>query len=527
MIVVRCTGQERSEHDEAMATLCSLAQSLGPDFAVFATSIVAQLKQLGIAGPLIDALILSPSQQTLAGTTASEPASWGKLSGCACPGNAYLLDDADDGVRGSSHRQGISAGLQTPSFGQTSLKAAWEATQHSTRADWHEWMRRLSVEMLRQSPSSALRACAELAHAYQPLARELFNAAFLSCWSELGEEGYQESLVASLETVLDAENMSLEVLQPLLNLAEFMELVDKPLPIDIRKLGALAEKCHAYAKALHYREVEFHTYPADTIEALISINNHLQQPEAAKGILTYAWQLYQVELKESWYEKLQRWTDARLAYERKQREDPGNLAWTVGCMRCHHALGDWETLCNLAQDTWRMEELEHDISSRAEVARLAAAAAWNLRKWDEMELYCASMPEDNAETSLFRAVLAVHTRRFSAAQNHIDQARRQLDSEFTALVGESYHRAYRVMISVLQLAELEEIIQHKEHPYAMPLSLLVRMWQHRIGQVQRDADVWQEILSVRYLAVPPANDPRTWLKFCSLCRKSGRSSLSR
>ena len=48
------------------------------------------------------------------------------------------------------------------------------------------------------------------------------------------------------------------MLQPLLNLAEFMELVDNPLPIDIGKLGALAEKCHAYAKALHYREVELH-----------------------------------------------------------------------------------------------------------------------------------------------------------------------------------------------------------------------------------------------------------------------------
>jgi serine/threonine-protein kinase mTOR len=30
---------------------------------------------------------------------------------------------------------------------------------------------------------------------------------------------------------------------------------------------------------LHYKELEFHTQPAATIEALISINNQLQQPE--------------------------------------------------------------------------------------------------------------------------------------------------------------------------------------------------------------------------------------------------------
>lgn len=35
--------------------------------------------------------------------------------------------------------------------------------------------------------------------------------------------------------------------------AEFMEHDDKRLPLDTRTLGALAEKCHAFAKALHYK----------------------------------------------------------------------------------------------------------------------------------------------------------------------------------------------------------------------------------------------------------------------------------
>jgi hypothetical protein len=39
------------------------------------------------------------------------------------------------------------------------------------------------------------------------------------------------------------------------------------------------------------------------------------------------------------------------------------------------------------------------------------------------------------------------------------------------------------MIGVLQLSELEEIILHKQQPAAMPLPLLMRMWQHRIGLV--------------------------------------------
>ena len=77
-------------------------------------------------------------------------------------------------------------------------------------------------------------------------------------------------------------------MQVLLNLAEFMEHDEKPLPIDIRTLGALARKCHAYAKALHYKEMEFQTSPHTAIEELIVINNKLGQREAAVGILKHA-----------------------------------------------------------------------------------------------------------------------------------------------------------------------------------------------------------------------------------------------
>ncbi len=64
----------------------------------------------------------------------------------------------------------------------------------------------------------------------------------------------------------------------LLHLAEFMEQHDKPLPIDISKLSLLAEKCHSYAKALHYKELEFQTSVTITscIESLIGIYSNVR-----------------------------------------------------------------------------------------------------------------------------------------------------------------------------------------------------------------------------------------------------------
>ena len=43
---------------------------------------------------------------------------------------------------------------------------------------------------------------------------------------------------------------------------------------------------------------------------------------------------------------------------------------------------------------------------------------------------------------------------------------------------------------------------------------------------QRVVDDWQRILQVRSMVIKPQDDERTWLKFASLCRKSGRLHLS-
>lgn len=42
-----------------------------------------------------------------------------------------------------------------------------------------------------------------------------------------------------------------------------------------------------------------------------------------------------------------------------------------------------------------------------------------------------------------------------------------------------------------------------------------------------DCQVWQSLLAVRTLVLPPTQDVETWLKFASLCRKSGRDRQAR
>ncbi|KAL2372816.1 hypothetical protein RJ035_003649 [Blastomyces gilchristii] len=406
---------------------------------------------------------------------------------------------------------------------QQHLKNAWDASQKSTREDWQEWIRRFSVELLKESPSHALRACASLAGIYQPLAKDLFNAAFVSCWTELYGQ-YQEELVRSIDMALTSQNIPPEILQILLNLAEFMEHDDKALHIDIRTLGKYAGKCHAFAKALHYKELEFEQdQNSGAVEALISINNQLQQSDAAIGILRKAQAYRDVELKETWFVKLQRWEEALAAYKRRELIDPDSFDVTMGKMRCLHALGEWKMLSDLAQEKWNQASNEH----RKAMAPLAAGAAWGRGQWELMDSYIGVMKEQTPDRSFFGAILAIHRNQFDEAAMFIEKARNGLDTELSALLGESYNRAYNVVVRVQMLAELEEIITYKQNANdPEKQEAMKETWNKRLLGCQQNVEVWQRMLKVRALVVSPRENLDMWIKFANLCRKSNRMGLA-
>ncbi|KAI5290740.1 phosphatidylinositol kinase- protein kinase tor1 [Ascosphaera acerosa] len=406
---------------------------------------------------------------------------------------------------------------------QEHLKNAWDASQKSTREDWQEWMRRFSIELLKESPSHALRACASLAGIYQPLAKDLFNAAFVSCWTELYGH-YQEELVRSIDMALTSQNIPPEILQILLNLSEFMEHDDKALHIDIRTLGKYAGKCHAFAKALHYKELEFEQdQNSAAVEALISINNHLQQTDAAFGILRKAQGYRDVELKETWFVKLQRWEEALAAYRRREQIDPDSFDVTMGKMRCFHALGEWKMLSDIAQEKWNQASNDQ----RKAIAPLAAAAAWGRGQWELMDSYIGVMKDQSPDRSFFGAILSIHRNQFKEARAFIEKARNGLDTELSALLGESYNRAYNVVVRVQMLAELEEIITYKQAAGDPERQASMRAtWTRRLLGCQQNVEVWQRMLKVRALVVSPREDLDMTIRFANLCRKSNRMGLA-
>lgn len=302
-------------------------------------------------------------------------------------------------------------------------------------------MRRFSIQLLKEAPSAPLRATANVAHAYQPLARELFSAAFACCWKELNDS-YRSNLVQALKTAFVAD-VSPEISQALLNLAEFMEHDESGgLPIEINVLADLALKCRAYAKALYYKEREYASgKSASCVEALIRINGKLDLPEAALGLLASCGEneapfdqggnieessygqprqhadLYysvmhntgsavpgsnhqniDVALKtELWLAKLGAWTDALSLYESRLKSSPNDTGAVVGCMRCFSANAEWREVLDLADHPSLVhphEESSHIANLQRKANRMCANAAWRLEQWGDLERYAEKLVDN-------------------------------------------------------------------------------------------------------------------------------------
>ncbi|XP_046989267.1 serine/threonine-protein kinase mTOR isoform X1 [Schistocerca americana] len=507
----------------AMETLCSLVTQLGRKYQIFiplVQKVIAKHKIYSQRYELLTCKIV----------TLAKPLCLDMWDDCDLDDNLVEPDDSllfeprlSRPKRGDvAHTSSEPPPIKRLHVSPANLQRAWTATRRVSKDDWLEWLRRLSIELLKESPSPALRSCWALAQTYSQLPRDLFNAAFVSCWTELSKS-LQDELIQSLEQALMVPDLP-EITQTILNLAEFMEHCDKgPLPLDPQLLGERAMHCRAYAKALHYKEDEFHKEPNNQVfEALISINNKLQQKEAAAGLLEYVMNHQGADLKvqERWYEKLHNWEKALISYEERLDECPGDVELALGQMRCLEALGEWGQLHEVARKNWN----HFDEDGRQRMSRMAAASAWGLGQWEAMEQFVACVPRDSQDGAFYRAVLAVHREQYHVAQQLIDSARDLLDTELTAMAGESYQRAYGAMVSVQMLAELEEVIQYKLVPERRPT--IRKMWWDRLQGCQRVVEDWQRIIQVRTLVVSPQEDMYTWLKYASLCRKSGRLMLS-
>lgn len=378
------------------------------------------------------------------------------------------------------------------------LETAWALAGRNSANDLVEWMRRLSIELIRQSPSPIIRACDSLAKVYKPLADHLFNASFSCIWDELyvtdsNDITEEIPLITGIELALQSKNVPPEIVSSLLNLAEFMDMQDTPLPLDVQLLARGAAEANMFGKCLRYRELEFISPNVissnECIESLISVNNELGLPDRAEGVLTVTTKNSNIEIQPLWLEKLKNFEAAKDLYliqntkfrnESIPYESPSkNILWMeseLGSLRCLHALGEFdeleETAKKLKEQISMKDHVKKYDSWMGEIQKLGSNSAWMLGKWDSMQEFLdidVGTEQQHSivcdvidNSSFYKAVLAIRKHDFSNALVLIANTRLHLSNIVNSLLSESYSRAYHAMISMQILSEMEEVVEYKQ-----------------------------------------------------------------
>ena len=514
--------------------------------------------------------------------------------------NGLLFRPTEPRKRGSIFKSTLGGDKLTVNW--QALETAWALAGHNSSKDLTSWLRRLSVELIRQSPSQIIRPCATLAKAYPHLAEQLLNISFFCVWDERFSstsdisDSYQ--VINGIEMALQNPQIPMKLRHTLLNLVEFMDMQNKRLPLDVQVLAQRAEAANMFAKCLRYRELQYNStniLPSnECIEALILVNNELGLPDRAAGVLQHVVETYShVEIQPLWLEKLSRWDDAYSSYKhRNQRwienygSDRGSKKITaewmqseLGILRCLRALGEYDTLEENAKELkgfFRSEDhMEEHNMWMSEVQQMGSNAAWLLGHWDTMSAFLEEDIVENAHdvelinnTSFYKAILAIHNQNYNQAMAYISTTRSGLSNIFGSLLSENYSRAYRAMISMQILSEMEEVVEFKEmtksstidldHIANTPIKIggvtvaafvndgvtevvpdkkargkdiatakraLLRKWRGRLKWAPRDVEVFRQILAVRTLVAEPTDDLDNWLEMVTLCRKEGKFSL--
>jgi FKBP12-rapamycin complex-associated protein len=207
-----------------------------------------------------------------------------------------------------------------------------------------------------------------------------------------------------------------------------MEHDVEALPINPSTLAELASKSHAYAKALHYRELQFQSHPSSCFESLIVINKKLDQHDAALGILKVAQNFAmkqsdqgEVTVHESWLAKLGYWEEALAMYEAKLAVNGNDdVEAVIGRLKCLDSLGRWEDVIELSSSVLSSNSVTNG-QHIAKIAETGANAAWSLTEWSLVDKFVSKLSTDSVEASLLKAVLCTNSDDFVKAESYIDQ----------------------------------------------------------------------------------------------------------
>lgn len=158
--LVRIIDEQTDLQNPVLDALCSLALVLCQDYIIFIGMVEKALVRNHISHNRYKSIVAALTQ----GNPLSRD-SLSTISGALVGASTIRESEGDvfESIAEFPVEENIDIGpVKKLHVNQQNLKKTWESSQRSTKEDWKEWMRRLAVELLRESPSPALRSCSAL-----------------------------------------------------------------------------------------------------------------------------------------------------------------------------------------------------------------------------------------------------------------------------------------------------------------------------------------------------------------------------
>lgn len=433
-----------------------------------------------------------------------------------------------------------------PHIVEEKLLGLWVVESHFKGDDWVRWLSDLRAAMFQHSGHFAFRACVRVAEVNPSFTRNLFNAAFLSCWVFLSRST-KFDICGYLVEAISSPTIPLNVLQSLLNLFEFMDHDEKPLSAPARKMAETACRSGALAKALRYREQSYCiSIGEDSVDlqqvsedasGLIDLYEKLDHIESAAGTISHYKQSTGTAVTGEWYEKLQQWDNALAVYQGMHAavdlSIDGNLLqnkrkWeaTLGVLRCLNQGGQWRAMIPLLREARRGCAGNEEAIKQLAIDGMALSVTFDLGMWNDFEDWLTHINSDTYEGCFYNAVLRIRRRDppgLFLAEGFIDKARHHLDLELAARVSEGYPRAYSHAVRSQVLTELGEMIHYLRVPESEAANVKKRLlssWDQRLAGCKHDRYTWYHLLMTRSVIVKPIEIKTRWLEYAIMCRKS-------
>ncbi|KAF9266203.1 hypothetical protein L218DRAFT_101271 [Marasmius fiardii PR-910] len=296
-----------------------------------------------------------------------------------------------------------------------------------------------------------------------------------------------------------------------------MSVIDSVLgSIDHDLMGQAALQCKAYARSLMNFEMHILKVsklkgdPADLApfyEKLHEIYAHLDEPDGMEGISTMILSP-SLEHQIRHHEMNGRWTSAQSCWEVRIQQEPNNVEFHMGLLRCLRNLGHYDSLRTHIRGI-----LTKQPSWQSFLVGFQLESAWMVGDWQDVETIVKSNDTNEPFIAMARLLLALRSKDDSSLVNALSDARLILGAPVAAAGVQGYRTMNRSDGESLE--QLSQLLDAR-------LEATVPTFHTREAILGLRRTAFALFYNSPMGSLPTSEVGRSWLASAKIARKAGQ-----